>query len=68
MSHWTARGCTNSSPRRDAIFGDTPRPDFGYRLDELFTHAKEADEVAAAGAREALNAAMEGKTATYSTV
>ena len=61
-------GLYHSSARRDAIFGDTPRPDFGYRLDELFTHAKEADEVAAAGAREALNAAMEGKTATYNTI
>jgi PAS domain S-box-containing protein len=61
-------GLYHSSPRRDAIFGDIPRPDFRCRLDELFNHAKQADEAAATGAREALNAAAEGKTATYNAI
>jgi PAS domain S-box-containing protein len=61
-------GLYHSSPRRDAIFGEIPRPDSSCRLDELFSRAKKTDEVAAAGSREALNAAMEGKTATYNTI
>jgi hypothetical protein len=29
-----------SSPRRAAIFGDIPRSDYRYRLEEFFTHAE----------------------------
>ena len=58
-------GWYNSSPRRVAVFGDLPRPDYRYRLDEMFGHASEGDESAALGAREALNAAIEGKTSHY---
>ncbi len=61
-------GWYNSSPRRVAVFGEIPRPDYRYRLDEMFGHASEGDEVAAKSAREAFNAAVEGKTATYDTV
>ena len=61
-------GCYNSSPRRVAVFGDLPRPDYRYRLDEMFGHASEGDEAAAKIAREAFNAAVEGKSATYDTV
>jgi two-component system sensor histidine kinase/response regulator len=61
-------GLFNSSPRRDAIFGDIPRPDFRYPLEEQFAHTKEADEVVAAAAREAFNAAVEGKIEKYNTI
>jgi len=61
-------GWYNSSPRRVAVFGDIERPDYRYRLDEMFGHASEGDEAAAKVAREAFNAAVEGKTATYDTV
>jgi len=58
-------GWYNSSPRRVAIFGDIPRADFRYRVDEVFSHAKEGDPVAAKAAENAFNAALEGKSATY---
>jgi PAS domain S-box-containing protein len=61
-------GWYNSSPRRVAVFGDLPRPDYRYRLDEMFGHASEGDETAAKIAREVFNAAVEGRTATYDTV
>ena len=61
-------GWYNSSPRRVEVFGEIPRPDFRYRLDEMFAHASEGDETAAKAAREAFNAAVEGKRATYDTV
>jgi len=61
-------GLFNSSPRRDAIFGEVPPPDCQYRLEDLFTHAKEADEVAAVAAREAFDAAAEGNTEKYNAV
>src|SRR5208282_4597830 len=60
-------GWYNSSPRRVAVFGDIPRPEYRYRLDEMFAHAEEADEAAGKAARKAFNAALEG-TATYDTV
>jgi signal transduction histidine kinase len=61
-------GLFDSSPRRDAIFGEIARPDFRYQLEDVFTHAKEADEVAAAARLEAFNAALEGKTEKYDTI
>src|SRR5271168_5334160 len=61
-------GWYNSSPRRVAVFGDLPRADYRYRLDEMFGHASEGDEAAAQAAREALNAAIEGKTSHYDAV
>ena len=61
-------GLYNSSPRRVAVFGDIPRPDYRYRLDEMFAQAGEGDATAAAAARAAFNAAVEGKTNTYNTV
>jgi PAS domain S-box-containing protein len=61
-------GWYNSSPRRVALFGEIPRPDYRYRLDEMFGHASEGDEAAAKIAREAFNAAVEGKSPTYDTM
>ncbi len=61
-------GWYNSSPRRVEVFGEIPRPDYRYPLDEMFGHAAEGDEVAAKGAREAFNAAVEGRTTKYDTV
>jgi PAS domain S-box-containing protein len=61
-------GWYNSSPRRVAVFGELPRPDYRYRLDEMFGHASEGDEAAAKIAREAFNAAVEGKSSTYDTM
>jgi PAS domain S-box-containing protein len=61
-------GLFDSSPRRDAIFGEIPRPDFRYQLEDVFTHAKEADEVAAAARLEAFNAAIDGRTEKYDTI
>ena len=61
-------GWYNSSPRRAELFGDFPRPDYRYPLEELFVHAREGDEAAAKKAQEAFSAAAEGKTATYDTV
>ena len=61
-------GWYNSSPRRVEVFGEIPRPDYRYRLDEMFANASEGDETAAKAAREAFNAAVEGKRATYDTV
>ena len=60
-------GLFYSSPRRDAIFGEISQPDFRYRLEDVFTHAKEADEVVAAARLEAFNAAVEGKIDRYDT-
>ena len=61
-------GMYNSSLRRVAVFGDIPRPDYRYPLDEMFAHAREGDAGAAAAARTAFNAALEGQTNTYNTV
>jgi two-component system, sensor histidine kinase and response regulator len=61
-------GWYNSSPRRVAVFGDIPRPDYRYRLDELFARAAEGDASAAAAAREAFTDAVEGRSSTYNTV
>jgi PAS domain S-box-containing protein len=61
-------GWYNSSPRRVEVFGEIPRPDYRYRLDEMFAHASEGDETAAKAAREAFDAAVEGKRANYDTV
>jgi two-component system sensor histidine kinase/response regulator len=61
-------GWYNSSPRRTRLFGDLPRPDDLYPLEELFANARQGDEAAAKAAREAFNAAVEGKTSTYDTV
>jgi PAS domain S-box-containing protein len=61
-------GWYNSSPRRVEVFGEIPRPDYRYRLDEMFAHASEGDEPAAQAAREAFNAAVEGKRASYDAV
>ena len=61
-------GWYNSSARRVAVFGDLPRADYRYRLDEIFGHASEGDEAAAKIAREAFSAAVEGKTPAYDTV
>ena len=61
-------GWYNSSPRRVAIFGDFPRPDYRYQLDELFAHANEGDAAAAATARHAFSDAVEGRSNTYDTV
>jgi two-component system, sensor histidine kinase and response regulator len=56
------------APRRVSIFGDFPCPDYRYRLDELFDHAKEGDATAAANARQAFSDAVEGRSNTYNTV
>ena len=61
-------GWYNSSPRRVAVFGEIPRPDYRYRLDEMFAHASEGNETAARAAHEAFNAAVDGKTEKYDTV
>ena len=61
-------GFYNSSPRRVELFGDFPRPDYRYPLEELFANARQGDEAAAKKAQEAFSAAMEGKTPTYDTV
>ena len=61
-------GWYNSSPRRTKVFGDIPRVDDRYPLEELFAHAKRGDEAAAKKAQAAFNDAAEGKTSTYDTV
>jgi len=61
-------GWYNSSARRIEVFGDIPRADFRYRLDELFDHAREGDTTTAAAAQEAFDAAVKGKSATYNTI
>jgi len=61
-------GWYNSSPRRVAIFGDIPTPDYRYRLDDFFAHAEGADEVAAKAARKAFRAAVEGEADIYNAV
>ena len=61
-------GWYHSSPRRVELFGDFPRPDYRYPLDELFAHARQGDEAAADNAQAAFTAAVEGKTTTYDTV
>jgi PAS domain S-box-containing protein len=61
-------GWYNSSPRRTKVFGDIPRVDDRYPLEELFAHARRGDEAAAKKAQEAFNDAVEGKTPTYDTV
>ena len=61
-------GWYNSSPRRVAVFGEIERPDYRYRLDEMFGNASEGDEAAAKIARDAFDAAVGGKTATYDVV
>src|SRR6516162_7701409 len=61
-------GWYNSSPRRVALFGEIPNPEYRYRVEEVFVHAREADEAAARDAREAFNAAVEGKTDIYDSI
>ena len=61
-------GSYNSSPRRVAVFGDIPRPDYRYRLDEMFAQAAEGDAASATAARAAFNAAVEGKVNAYDSV
>ena len=61
-------GCYNSSPRRVSLFGDIPRGDYRYRVDEMFAHAAQGDAARAAAAREAFNAAVEGRAPAYNTV
>src|SRR6516164_9399522 len=61
-------GWYNSSPRRVALFGDIPNPDYRYRLDDFFAHAEEADEVAARATRKAFRAAVEGEADIYNAV
>lgn len=61
-------GWYHSSPRRVAIFGDMPRADYRYRVDEIFAHAAEGNAVSAVSAREAFDNAVQGKTDTYNTV
>ena len=61
-------GWYNSSPRRVAVFGEIERPDFRYRLDEMFGNATEGDEAAAKIARDAFDAAVGGKTDSYDVV
>jgi PAS domain S-box-containing protein len=57
-----------SSPRRAKLFGDFPRPDYRYSLEELFAHARQGDERAANKAQDAFHAAVEGKTDSYDAV
>jgi PAS domain S-box-containing protein len=57
-----------SSPRRAAIFGDIPRSDYRYRLEEFFTHAEEGDEAAAKVSRKAFSDAVGGKADIYNAV
>ena len=61
-------GWYNSSPRRTKVFGDIPRVDDRYPLEELFAHARRGDEAAAKKAQEAFNDAAEGRASTYDTV
>jgi PAS domain S-box-containing protein len=61
-------GCYISSPRRVALFGDFPHPDYRYRLDEFFTHAEEGDVAAAKAARKAFSDAVEGKADNYDAI
>jgi two-component system sensor histidine kinase/response regulator len=61
-------GWYNSSPRRVAVFGDIPRSDYRYRLDELFAHATEGNSLAASAARKAFADAVGGQSNTYNTV
>jgi PAS domain S-box-containing protein len=61
-------GWYNSSPRRVALFGDLPRADHRYPLEEFFTHAEEGDEAAAKVARKSFGAAVEGKADIYDAV
>jgi PAS domain S-box-containing protein len=63
-----ASGWYNSSPRRVALFGDIPHPDYRYRLEEFFTHAEEGDEAAAKAAKKAFSDVVEGKTDTYDAI
>jgi PAS domain S-box-containing protein len=57
-----------SSPRRTNLFGDHPRPDYRYSLEEFFAQAGQGDERAAKTAQEAFTAAVEGKTDSYDAV
>ncbi|HEY6290016.1 MAG TPA: PAS domain S-box protein [Terriglobia bacterium] len=61
-------GWYNSSPRRAALFGDIPNPEYRYRVAEVFDRAREADEVAAQDAQQAFAAAVEGTVDIYDTV
>ena len=61
-------GWYNSSPRRVALFGDIPNPEYRYRIEDVFAGAAKADAAAAQNAREAFKAAVEGNTDTYDTV
>jgi PAS domain S-box-containing protein len=61
-------GFYNASPRRVELFGEFPRADYRYPLDELFANARAADLQAAERAQQAFTAAMEGRTPKYDTV
>src|SRR6516162_2979919 len=61
-------GWYNSSPRRVAVFGDIPNPEYRYPLEDVFTHAEEADKAAAKIARKAFSDAVEGKADIYNAV
>jgi two-component system sensor histidine kinase/response regulator len=61
-------GFYNASPRRVELFGEFPRADYRYPLDELFANARAADLPAAQQAQEDFQAAMAGKTPNYDTV
>ena len=61
-------GWYNSSARRVAIFGDIPRADFRYRIDEMFSHAAEGDAAAAAAARKTFDAAVKSSSVPYNVV
>ena len=61
-------GSYYSSPRRAVIFGDIPRSDYRYRIEEFFANAEEGDEAAAKVARKAFSDAVEGKTEIYNAV
>ena len=61
-------GWYNSSPRRVAVFGDIPNSEYRYLLEDMFTHAEEADKATAKIARKAFSDAVEGKADIYNAV
>jgi PAS domain S-box-containing protein len=61
-------GFYNASPRRVELFGEFPRADYRYSLEELFANARAADLPAAQQAQQDFQSAMAGKTPIYDTV
>jgi PAS domain S-box-containing protein len=57
-----------SSPRRVEVFGDFAQADYRYRLDDMFGNASDSDETSGKIAREAFNAAVEGRAPKYDAV